>query len=202
MPVARALYEQGLTRSEVLETIYGVDLPFEAALFMRDVVPYDDDERRLEASWGTLPWELMIPLDDGGPRIEIGRVEITREIRAFTQAPHVLLLGRTGYSYTQGGGRLIGYDLNELRAGRTTVVGLNQKGEIPEVGAVFAVLGPSLIAVFRDLVVRFRAQIERTLDPGPSMFDPAELEELGSHLAFLDKLAETGKLSTTGKTTG
>jgi hypothetical protein len=52
---------------------------------------------------------------------------------------------------------VIGYDLNEVRAGRSTVVGLRRQFDIPETGASFTVFGPSLVDVFLEAVDSYRA---------------------------------------------
>jgi hypothetical protein len=51
----------------------------------------------LSASWRTLPWELMITLDEGGPSFELPSHEIVQEAYAYAQAPYVVLFGRTGF---------------------------------------------------------------------------------------------------------
>src|SRR4051812_22992980 len=132
VPAARAFYENGWTRSKVLTAIYGVDLPREAMLFLRDFV---NDTKPLQASWNIHPWELMIPLELGGPSLEIGPIECAEEMRAYAAAPHVLVLGTTGYNDAPHGASLIGYDLDELRNGRSTVVGLDFVDRFPESGA-------------------------------------------------------------------
>jgi hypothetical protein len=185
VPAARALYEQGLTPGEVLERIYGVDLPLEARLFLRDFV---NDAKPLQASWGIHPWELMIPLDAGGPRLVIAPHEAAREARAYAQAPRVLLLGGTGYHDAPHGGSLIGYDLDELRAGRTTIVGLEHASEPPGSGAAFAVFGPSLIAVFCDLIASYRALMERWIAKGVGSDTYADVDELTAQLASVEAL--------------
>ena len=82
VPAARALYAAGKTRSEVLTSIYGVDLPREAVLIERDFVTGD---KPLRVLWNTHPWELMIPLDRGGPKYVI-HPDIAAEIEAKVKA--------------------------------------------------------------------------------------------------------------------
>lgn len=154
VPAARAMYEQGMTRRQVLETIYGVDLPHEALLFLRDFV---HDAKPLDALWNVHPWELMIPLEEGGPKFQIGPLLSQDEVRAYAQAPHVVILGQTNYHSAPLGSSLIAYDLDEIRAGRSTVVGLRKLRDVPESGARFEVFGPSLIDVFIDTIKSYRA---------------------------------------------
>jgi hypothetical protein len=188
VPAARALYEQGLTRSQVLQAIYGVDLPREAMLFFRDFVKNDDDDPPVEASWGTLPWELMIPLEDGGPQFEIPPHEAARDARIYATSPSVLLLGRTGYDETPTGASLIGYDLDELRAGRTTVVGLSVLLDVPGADARFTVFGSSLVDVFRDMIVRYRALMEEWIKTGVGGDSYEDVHRVSRHLASIEAL--------------
>jgi hypothetical protein len=188
VPGARALYEQGLTRSQVLKTIYGVDLPLEVTLFLREFLNNDDDEKPIQASWGILPWELMRPLEVGGPRFEVSAGELARVTRIFAQAPHVLLLGTTGYDEVRHGASLIGYDLNELLVGRTTIVGLPLILDTPESNSTFNVFGPSLISVFRSLITRYRALMDKWSESGQFGVGNDEVLEFDSQLASIEAL--------------
>jgi hypothetical protein len=163
VPAARALYERGLTRSQVLEAIYGVDLPPEAALFLRDFV---SEEMTLQALWSTHPWELMIPLEEGGPAFEIGPIESAEEALAFAQAPHVIVLGCINYSGAPFGDSIFGYDIDELHAGRSTVVGLRGMIHIPKSGAQFTMFGSSMIDVFCEVIANYRKLTEQQIDAG------------------------------------
>jgi hypothetical protein len=94
VPAARALYEQGRSCSQVLEAIYGVDLPREASLFRRDFIV---GAKPISALFTVHPWELMIPLDEGGPSYSASELSIRDEVRAYLQAPRVVLVGRIIY---------------------------------------------------------------------------------------------------------
>jgi hypothetical protein len=157
VPAARAMYEAGKTRSEVLTAIYGVDLPREAVLIERDYVA--GKKKPIRAMWKTHPWELMIPLERGGPQFMLGSLEYDSDRHAFAQAPHVLLVAWLCYARVPTGFSLIGYDLREVAAGRSTVVGLLPPDErqVPESGATFTVLGSSLIDVFADVISSYLA---------------------------------------------
>jgi hypothetical protein len=186
VPAARAMYERGFTRSQVLEAIYGVDLPPEATVFLRDFV---HDDKPLSASWFAHPWELMIPLDQGGPSFKIGPIECEREARVFAMAPNLLLLGITGYNDAKHGASLIAYDLEELRAGRSTIVGLKKK-KLSESGANFTVFAPSLVDLFTDLIVRYRDLIRKWIAMGVGGETVAEIDEMTSHLASVEALRQ------------
>lgn len=154
VPAARAMYEAGKTRREVLTAIYGVDLPREAVLIERDFV---DGNKPVRVLWHAHPWELMIPLDRGGPTFMLDAIDAEDEVRAYRQAPHVLLVGLLCYADVPNGFSMIGYDLSEIAAGRSTVVGLPQQREVQESGAQFTVFGPSLIDVLADMTIRYHA---------------------------------------------
>jgi hypothetical protein len=155
VPAARAMYEAGKTRSEVLTAIYGVDLPREAVLIQRDFV---DGNKPIRVLWRAHPWELMIPLDRGGPKFMLGSLDHEDEVRAYAQAPHILPVAWLRYPRVPVGYSLIGYDLNEIAAGRSTVVGLPpEQRQVPESGAKFTVFGPSLIDVFSDVITSYHA---------------------------------------------
>jgi hypothetical protein len=185
VPAARAMYERGFTRSQVLEAIYGVDLPREAVLFLRDFV---NDDKPLQATWFTHPWELMISLEEGGPSFTIGPIEGERDARAFAMAPNLLLLGTTGYNEAKHGASLIAYDLDELRAGRSTVVGLKNTRKLPESGAEFTVFGPSLVDLYADLIARYRDLIRKWIAMGVGGETIAEIDEMTSHLASVEAI--------------
>ena len=94
----------------------------------------------------------MIPLDRGGPAFMLGSIDYQDDVRAYAQVPHVLLIGWLCYPRVSIGHSMIGYDLREVAAGRSTVVGLPQQREMPESGAQFTVFGPSLNDVFSEVI--------------------------------------------------
>jgi hypothetical protein len=185
VPAARAMYERGFSRSQVLQEIYGVDLPREAALFLRDFV---NEDKPLQASWYELPWELMIPPESGGLLYELGDLECEQISRAYAMAPNLLLLGTTGYNEAEHGAALIAYDLDELRAGRTTVMGLPNHRLIPESGGSFVVFGPSLVDVYADLIVKYRKLIRHWIDIGTGSETIADIQEMTRQLESLEAI--------------
>jgi hypothetical protein len=144
------MYEAGKTTSEVLAAIYGVDLPRETAVIERD---YFEGNGFLSVQWNAHPWELMIPLERGGPRFVIGDLACQNEVRAYAQAPHVLIVARLCYPRVPNGFSIIGYDLREVAAGRSTVVALPAGCRlVPESGAEFSPIGSSLLDVFSSAI--------------------------------------------------
>jgi hypothetical protein len=185
IPAARAMYERGFSRSQVLQEIYGVDLPPEAALFLRDFV---NEDKPLQATWYELPWELMISPESGGLMYEIGSLECEQISRAYAMAPNLLLLGTTGYNEADHGAALIAYDLDELRAGRSTVMGLPNHRLIPETGGSFVVFGPSLVDVYADLIVNYRKLTRHWIDIGTGTETITDIQEMNSHLESIEAI--------------
>jgi len=181
------MYAQGKTRSQVLEAIYGVDLPREAVLCFRDFA-YSDGG--VAVDWRYHPWELMIPPNEGKRApFPINDYQSDEDALAYELAPNVLLLGDLHY-FAEGvrlGGSLFGYDLDELRAGRTTVVGLLRKPIISR-DARFTVLGPSIVDVLVETVTSYLAFSERLAerdnheDPDPVREQLARVEALQREL--------------------
>jgi hypothetical protein len=185
VPAARAMYERGHSRDEVLEGIYGVRFPAEALLTYREFVT---EQRPLNADWFTHPWELMRTLPEGGPSHKIGASAANEERAAFLLAPNVVPLCVTGYDGALHGGSVIGYDLDELRAGRTTVVGLEGKTSISSSSKPFEVFGPSLLDVFRDLIQAYVGVVEGWIRNRTHAFTQDDIEEFKGHLAAVEDL--------------
>ena len=154
VPAARAMYEVGKTTSEVLRAIYGVDLPQEAYAIRR---AYVDGDHTIHMTFTTNPWELMIPLEEGGPAFEIGPLSSEDEARAYARAPHVLPVGFIHYFRIENGFVQLGYDLEALAAGKSTVVGIvTDQSRFPD-DQDFNVIGDSLLDVFGDFMRRYLA---------------------------------------------
>lgn len=184
LPTALAMYAQGKTRSEVLEAIYGVDLPREVLLFHRDFA-YEDEG--LAVSWRYHPWELMIPPNEGKRApYPINDYQSAEDALAYELAPNIVLLGRLSYAddSVRLGGSLFGYDLDEVRAGRSTVVGLLKKPRVTREDR-FTVFGPSLIDIMIETVstylkfAQWQSQRDRHEDdPEPIQQELERLEAL------------------------
>lgn len=187
LPAALAMYAQGKTRGQVLEAMYGVDLPPEAVLCHRDFALPDEG---LAVDWRFHPWELMIVPGEGNRApYTINDHQSERDALAFELAPSVLLLGTLHYAGdgVRLGGSLFGYDLEEVRLGRTTIVGLPQKSILAR-GDRFMVLGPSLVDVLLETVSGYLAFSERLArrdryeDPEPVLEQLARVKALQSEL--------------------
>lgn len=185
VPAAQQLYAAGKTRSEVLEAIYGVDLPREAVLFHREFVL---GKRPIEFEFLTHPWELMISPEHGGPRATPDPITRENEAKAFAQAPNVLLLGATGYADARHGDSLLGYDLDELRAGRSTIVGLPDERDVPDDAAEFVVFGSSLLDVFHECLTDYHRLMKHWLGHGRFSYTRSDLAEVEDQLDIIEAL--------------
>jgi hypothetical protein len=184
---AQRLYASGSSPSEVLKSIYGVDMPREAYLFR---TRYIVERRPLSFNWLVNPWELMKLPEEGGPSRAHDPISYRIESRAFAQAPNLLPLVTTGFEEAEHGESLLCYDLDELRAGRTTIVGLEHELDMPESGADFTVFGPSLLDVFRGCIVEYHALMEKWIEEGRYKYTHTQLAEVEAELAGIDELRQ------------
>lgn len=116
--LARALYASGLGPCEVIRECYGTDFPEEFFLLAEK----NPDALDLFIDFTNQPWQLAIPLSQGGPRPEPdSRERIERRVFAYDPrlVPLALPLGDAIHN-----GRVICYHLDELRAGRATTFGI------------------------------------------------------------------------------
>jgi len=124
--LARALYATGLGPREVLAECFGVAFP-EEFFVIADVGVADN----LPGDGTTLPWELAVPLERGGPMVR-PRGMWRAERRIFAADPDLVPLValysdwrvRGGAERSPHGGLIHCYRLTELAAGRGTVVGV------------------------------------------------------------------------------
>lgn len=181
-PLARSLYAAGRTRRDVLETIYGVDLPREAVAF--------HEARRLQkvdvsALFLTHPWALLAtPSED----LRVSNLSRDIEPAALRLAPSMIPLLVTGYPGADLGGHLIGYDIDELRAGRTTIVGSRWPGDAH--GRVLPVreLGPSLLAVLHACVDDYCDRLEEWIEDPRSGYEQVQLDRAEDQLDAIEAL--------------
>ena len=177
VPAARALYAAGKRPHEVVAAIYGVELPREAFVFHRD---YVDGDKPLRAVWKTHPWELMT----ARPSFQISDTKAAEEARAFAQVPHVLVLGSLTFADLPLGFSTFGYDLNELAAGRSTVVALARPGEVPATDAQLLAMAPSLLDMFHEMTRLYHASF-RGLTSTHALEERSNAAEELRHLQLL-----------------
>ena len=188
IPWARRLYEQGKTREQVVREIYGVDFPAEVYLLRDSDGPY------LPLRWLNQPWRIMTPLEQGGPEVIVNPWSDRKLINAYAQAPHVALLMVLREGDATHGDSVIGYDLDELRAGRSTVVGLLDQVEVPESGAEFQGFGPSLLQVLHEWLTDQHRLLTRRLtlesNRGAGSITDEDVEEAAQRIRFIEGLQE------------
>ena len=143
---ARGLYAEGRSRTEVARAVYGVDLPAEFFVIVDAVVA---DSAALPLYVLCHPWEVC-RLADPAREPYLRDVAGQRLVDdAAAQHPEIVLLMELCLSDAVHGDSFVGYDVRELRAGRSTVVGF--EGDVPAQGATYSVLGPSLLHVLAEM---------------------------------------------------
>lgn len=183
--LARALHERGAADREILRECYGVDFPDEFLLLAR----HHHEELELSA---TLPWRLAIPaLLPAQARTD---PEWLAEVEAQGIDPGLVPL-----EFLRWGNRwLICYHLDELAAGRSTVLGLRQLRHRPaffDPGAAPVVKAPSLLAALHAAETG-RLDTREALYNDPANFgfgsvDDESVEEQRQAVARIEKIRES-----------
>lgn len=186
VPWTRRLLAEGKSIGDVMRAIYGVDLPAEVYVFDRAYprrlwLPVDQTFH---------PWELLAL---GGPTGDVrGEDPWAREQEehAFAQHPSFLPLLRTGESDAEYGGYVLGYDLEELRSGRRTILG--HRGDIPGAGAKLEVIGASLLDVLHawmsDHLRMIEQQYESPVNRGAGSLERRDVDEVAGMLRGIEEL--------------
>jgi len=150
---ARRLHQEGKSTAEVMQAIYGVDLPAEAYALDRAYAGGLD----LPLVRMVHPWELM------GDAARESDEDWSREQedQAFALWPRFLPLLQLAAEDAIHGNHVIGYDLEELRAGKPTIWGCD--GDIPPEGGALVVVGPSLLAVLHEWLADHHRMLDQQL---------------------------------------
>jgi len=148
-PWAQDAYREGKTFHDVIVAIYGVDLPLEAYVFHRS------RPRELEFPVDRFfhPWELI---EMAGPRYKgdsIGERYAEQETKELERNPDFLPLMLLVAGETELDGYVIGYSLEQLAQGKTTILG--HSDGIAEADKRSVVLGDSLLSVLQQWMTRF-----------------------------------------------
>jgi hypothetical protein len=99
------------------------------------------------------PWEVY-RLADPTREPYLGAESMQRTAdNASAQYPDIVLIMELSLCDAVHDGYFVGYDLRELRAGRSTVVGFYDK--VPAQGATYTVLGPSLLHVLHEMAADY-----------------------------------------------
>lgn len=176
------LRDEGKSTTEVMQAIYGVDLPAEAYALDRALVAGLD----LPLVVTVHPWGLI----DDSERDTDEDWSRDLEGRAFAQWPRFLPLLQLAAEDAVHGNHVIGYDLDELRAGKLTIFGYDE-AHPPEDGAL-AIEGPSLLAVLHEWVAdhhrmldhQFRSPVNR----GFGSISNVDVEEAAAQLRAIETL--------------
>jgi hypothetical protein len=185
-PWARDAYREGKTFHHVITAVYGVDLPLEAYVFHQSR-PRDPE---LPVEFLFLPWRLI---DLASPKHEDEEPSpwaAEQEEHALAQDPDFLPLMKLEAYEARHDGWIIGYSLNELRQGRTTILGHDE--DIPESGATFQRIGDSLFSVLHEWATdHLRMTKERFQSPvnrGAGSLDPKDVERADGILRSVEEM--------------
>ena len=162
--LARSMLEAGRSDEEVLRDCYGVSFPAEVFAFAELLA----DEREPNVDWASLPFDLLTPLDRGGPPAS----------SSGWDAPPVdpsLIAIMLLYGDHRHGNNIICYRRDELAAGRPTIFGVPHKSPT----AAATRLGDSLGTVLREYLedVRQAREWEASRDRTVGSDDVEEAEE-------------------------
>ncbi|MEO7096850.1 MAG: hypothetical protein ABI175_26565 [Polyangiales bacterium] len=181
--LARRLLEAGKSQSEVLEACYGVRFP-EEVFALAELVA---EGREPSALYNYLPWNLLIPLERGGPPTDLEADDV--EPRVFALDPSLVPLMILRGDFYEYAGAMICYRLDELAAGRTTIWGF--QSDLMD-DAVAKQYGDSIAAVIHaecaDTVRRLENEYVSPYNRGAGSLDRAELDGARDNLARAEEL--------------
>ncbi|WP_433335925.1 ankyrin repeat domain-containing protein [Spirillospora sp. CA-294931] len=157
--LAWALYSTGKNPREVLSECYGV--PFPEEFF---VIAEADPDGVVPGRATTLPWDLTVPLERGGPMIRPTSMTWADERRIFAWDPDLVPLvaldGDARWDHRERAWRSLPhgdlihcYRLSELAAGRSTVVSVPGDPAEGDAELFIASAGGSLLAVLHQHAV-------------------------------------------------
>jgi hypothetical protein len=152
--LARALQAAGKSHDELLHECYGVWFPVEA-LVLAELIGTDREPYGL---YTNQPWNLLIPLEKGGPPNE-NDVWDELEAQVVARDSRLLPLMKRSGEYWHWSGTLLCYRLDELAAGRSTVFGVPSDVKPDcEVKGLGDSLGAALREFFTDELRKEEAQ--------------------------------------------
>lgn len=169
----------------MLRDCYGVPFPDEFFVIAATVV----EQRAVPAIYTDRPWNLVTPLDRGGPP-DANPTKQKFELRLEALDPDLVpLLALSSDRHTHGGAWIC-YQRNELADGRSTVVGVPRRfaeGAIPQP------FGNSLTSVlvehFADLARQLETQYEHPSNQGAGSVEEGEVANARRWLAQAEAIA-------------
>jgi hypothetical protein len=178
------LRDEGKSPAEILHAIYGVDLPREAYALDRALIAGQDMPLVVTVH----PWSFLA--DAARDTDE----EWSREVEdhAFARWPRFLPLLQLAAEDATHGNHVIGYDLDELAAGKRTIVGYDEDHP-PEDGPL-ATLGPSLLAVMHEWMADHHRMLDEQLrapaNRGFGSISSREVEAAAAQLRAIEALQQ------------
>lgn len=176
----RALLAEDHAPADILNALYGLEMPREMVALHREFLA-SEPEHALSFDWEYVPWELMQQSEAQGP----SAAERARAETLHQHWPKLILLGLLRYEGTPHGNSFVAYDLDELRAGRTTIFATPRGADL---AAPFTPIGPSLLAVLRDALAAYTPVLEQWRDHGPTVIDDDDIAAHQETLAVIDRL--------------
>lgn len=183
--LARALYDTGRNERAVVRTCYGVALPDE--FFAIGEARAQD--RLPPMLFTNQPWNLAVPPARGGPAPDANVMD-RREQEALALVPQLLPLLILSDPYSRHGDSLLCYHLDELAAGRPTILGIplaidNERGPTR--------FGDSLISVmlehFADRATTVEKAYHHPYNRGAGSVDRDEVESAHKRLEKIEAIA-------------
>ncbi|MFI1833690.1 hypothetical protein [Streptomyces olivaceoviridis] len=181
--LARALYQDGLDPGEVLRRCYGVAFPAEFFV-IAEARPLSLD---LPVDFTNQPWQLAIPLAQGGPGAMPDSMEETEQ-QIFAIDPDLLPLALFLDPDVQHGDLVICYRITELGLGRTTVFGVE---EDPGVEDEAVPCGASLLTVLHEYHADLHCMLERHHGlPSNRGFGSIDAEQVAEARSRVERIEE------------
>ena len=184
---ARTLLEAGNSVHEVLRACYGVPFPDETFVLAQLIA----ENKEPDGLYTNRPWKLLIPLDRGGPPAAPAPLIDEDERRVFALDSSLVPLMVLSGDYYEFGGTMLCYRLEELAAGRSTILGF--QADLKD-GAVAKRYGDSLATVIHadaaDTVRRLEKEYSSPYNQGAGSLDKYELDCAREDLACAAELIQ------------
>jgi hypothetical protein len=179
-------YAEGKSVHEVMCAVYGVDLPQEAYAFHRAMFRNED----IQIEWFQEPWVLIRLASPNITPTPASTWSVEQITNALAQEPNFLPLLQLGIGRAKLDDHVIGYDLSQLRQGKTTILG--HQDEIPSEGASFEIVGDSLLSVLQQWISErlklAAAQYRSPSNRGAGSISHDNVEEVSNLLKDIEKL--------------
>lgn len=197
VPWARRLLADGKSTGEVMRAIYGVNLPTEVHALDRAYAR----GLKLPLYRTFHPWELLALAEPPHTEREPAPWEREQEEHAYAQNPQFLPLLSLQAADAVYDDYVLGYDLDELRKGKTVVLG--HRGDIPPEGAELEVIGTSLLGVMHewmsDHLRMVKHQYESPMNRGFGALEKKDVDHVAGMLKAIEQLQQEAAKLEPGK---